>query len=247
MSSAHRPTFDHARGKEKKVASTISHKRALPSHSKLKFRSKKARNNKEFYNYSKEETGESSYNVNQELLEPLRSDIQKTVQTIETRAKEEVDSLNERVGDATSSDGKGEGTENEVTYESARVGENHDEEKSAGESEDESQSGSETGSDEDEDEDEALLKEIENIRKEREEAKRKAEEEKIEQRAMSSNPLLSVEGSNEGVAPDMKPKKKSWRSVKTMSKKPNMSHTDRFSNDTLKSDFHKDFLDRYIQ
>lgn len=249
MSSAHRPTFDHARGKEKKVASSISHKRALPSHSKLKFRGKKARRNEEFHDYSEKETVKSSYDIKEKVLEPDQlGEVRKILKTGEQSIQEKIGELDEREGDATGSDEMGEGAETEV-IESVSGDAEHDKEESHGRSEDESKSGSGSGSgsDEDEDEEEALLKEIENIRKEREEAKRKGEEENIAMRAKSSNPLFAVEETNEGNTPGVKPKKKSWRSVKTMSKKPNISQTDRFSNDTLKSDFHEDFLDRYVQ
>lgn len=235
------------------MASSIFHKRALPSHSKLKFRSKKARRNEEFHDYTEKETVKSSYDIKERVLEPYRlGDIRKTLKTGEQSAEEKIGALDEREGDATGSDEMGEGAETEA-MESASGDIEHDGEEIHGRSEDESKSGSRNGSgsgsdeDEDEDEEEALLKEIENIRKEREEAKRKGEEEKIALRAKSSNPLLAVEEINEGNTPGVTPKKKSWRNVKTMSKKPNMSQADRFSNDTLKSDFHKDFLDRYVQ
>lgn len=234
MTSAHRPTFDHAKGKDKKVVSSIAHKRALTSHSKLKFRSKRVRKNEEFYDDDTEETndngdGRKIPGLTEQKVLDLR-------QQIEGEGESDSDSDDDNDNNNEKSDNNASGTVKDIG------------EESSGEEKEDSANSESINSDDDDDDDddaEALLREMELIKKERDEAeykakieKKRAEEEEITSRAKTSNPLLNQE---------TKPKKKSWRSAKTMSKKSNLSQTDRFSNDTLKSDFHKDFLDRYIK
>lgn len=231
MTSAHRPTFDHAKGKEKKVSSTITHKRALTSHSRLKFRTKKAKRNSEFYDGDDEQAdaeGERRIpGITEAHVENLRRELEP--------------------GSGAKNDGKRDVvTEDEHEQDAgAESGSGRNESDSADVSGDDEEEEQEREEEEDDDE-EALLREMELIKKEREEARRRLEEKEIEERAKFSNPLLRVEQE-----PDLQqqetPKKKSWRNVKSLSKKSNQSQSDRFSNDTLKSDFHKDFLDRYIR
>lgn len=247
MSSAHRPTFDHARGKEKKVSSSITHKRALPSHSKLKFRTKKARKNEEFLDQTEEKACKPHELDKLERLEPDGTDTYS-----HTTEQEEEDNMTEETTTGINfgeEKNKSEVAEKNEDTNGQGKKEPPMDSSSQLESEVDGESASESESDSDEDEEEALLREMELIRKEREEAKKKAEEEKIEHRAKVSNPLLRLEEpvENNSQTQEQKPQKKSWRNVKTMSRKPNMNETDRFSNDTLKSDFHKDFLDRYIR
>lgn len=222
MTSAHRPTFDHAKGKTSSVSSTITHKRALTSHSKLKFRNKKIKKSDEFEEDSKDHD-------NSDTLEGRR---------IGGLDKKDVLKLKNELED-TNDD---KVTENENNNQVSSQGGNEPDDKLENESEAES---SDEGEEEESDDEEALLREMALIKKEREEAKKKAEEEEIEKRALISNPLIKVDDGND--AKDVKTKKKSWRSNKTISKKSTLSEKDKFTNDTLKSEFHKDFLDKYIK
>eukprot|EP00742_Colponemidia_sp_Colp-10_P009157 GILJ01009959.1.p1 GENE.GILJ01009959.1~~GILJ01009959.1.p1 ORF type:complete len:243 (-),score=61.52 GILJ01009959.1:21-713(-) len=108
---------------------------------------------------------------------------------------------------------------------------------------------SDDGSDDDEDETAELMRELEKIRKEREEeARRKemeqsAEEQRARQEAMlHGNPLLSDDANSYSL-------RKRWDDDVVFR---NQSRTEikpkkRFINDTVRSDFHKKFLTKYIQ
>eukprot|EP00029_Vermamoeba_vermiformis_P007287 TRINITY_DN3112_c0_g3_i2.p1 TRINITY_DN3112_c0_g3~~TRINITY_DN3112_c0_g3_i2.p1 ORF type:complete len:258 (+),score=87.79 TRINITY_DN3112_c0_g3_i2:27-776(+) len=105
-------------------------------------------------------------------------------------------------------------------------------------------------SDDDDDDDEAeLLRELERIRKEREEESRRKEAEReqeeqdtINREAMAANPLL-------GGAPSSFNIKKKWfeDTVFKNQAKKEVKHKKRFINDTLRNDFHRKFLDKYIK
>lgn len=263
MTSAHRPTFDHAKGKEKRVVSSITHKRALTTHSKLKFRNKKACKNKEFFETDTAENEDEITNqgrridgLNEEHILQLRKCLVDGKDAIKIDSTEI--GYNELLKDTTTNKNNSEDSKTddqlieEIKLENKYENKTENKIENANENEENEEDGSDEGEDDtdsgdesDSDDDEALLKEIELIRKEREDAKKNIKEEKISERAKTSNPLLHfVENkTNE----DNKPKKKSWRSAKTMSKKVESNEIDRFSNDTLKTDFHKDFLDRYIK
>jgi protein CWC15 len=104
-------------------------------------------------------------------------------------------------------------------------------------------------SDDDDDDDEAeLLRELERIRKEREEDQRRKEAERereeqdtINREAMAANPLLG--------APTSFNIKKKWfeDTVFKNQAKKEVKHKKRFINDTLRNDFHRKFLDKYIK
>lgn len=264
MTSAHRPTFDHAKGKEKKVVSSITHKRALTTHSKLKFRNKKARKNKEFFetdmieNEKLEEDeitseGRKIEGLNEEHILQLRRDLVDDKDNTEKEYNGFLeDTANKKNNEHSKSDVRlteeikrenncENQSENKTENENGSENENGNEVEDEEEEDDDIDSGDESDSDDDE----ALLREIELIKKEREEAKQSIEEEKILERAKTSNPLLLFDENKTNE--DNKTKKKSWRNAKTMSKKLESNEVDRFSNDTLKSDFHQDFLDRYIK
>jgi protein CWC15 len=240
MTSAHRPTFDHARGKESKVSSSITHKRALKSHSRLKFRNKKLKKNDEFEEEEEKEAENENSNKIGRKIEGLNEksilQLKEKLMSNETKTEFQDQQKDEEKGN--------DGEEAEDYGESAEVKSTEDDNTEDDNTEDDNTEDENT-EDEDTDDEEGLLREMELIKQEREEAKKRAEEKEIEKRAESSNPLISMKEIIDGETP--KPTKKSWRSNKTMSKKSILSQSDRFSNDTLKSDFHKDFLDKYIR
>ena len=103
--------------------------------------------------------------------------------------------------------------------------------------------------DDDDDDEEALQAELAKIRAEREEAKRKAEAEeaaeeegKMEEAALMGNPLLSV-GSASGKL------KRRWKDdvVFRNQAKGEPEIKKRFINDTVRNDFHKRFLSKFIK
>jgi protein CWC15 len=113
-------------------------------------------------------------------------------------------------------------------------------------------SGSSGSSSDEEDEEAELLAELERIRKERaeDEAKKKAlkaaeEEEKLRSEAISGNPLLQEKLKDQT---DFRIKRKWDDDVvfrNQASKQPIQRR--RFINDTIRNDFHKRFLDRYMK
>lgn len=97
---------------------------------------------------------------------------------------------------------------------------------------------------EDEDDTEALLRELEKIKKEREE-ERLQKEAKERDRALNANPLTRQ--NNLGFVV-----KRRWDDDVVFRNQaggsaPGREGTKRFVNDTLRSDFHRKFMDRYIK
>lgn len=118
-------------------------------------------------------------------------------------------------------------------------------------SESDSESDDSDASEDDEDE-AALLREYVKIKKEREETQRKKEEEKAKEREeqekeeiMNDNPLYNKEeDENEGVYS----LQRKWYDETVFKNQARIQKKEkkRFINDTVRSDFHKDFLNRFI-
>lgn len=220
MTGAHRPTFDHAMGKEKKISSSITHKRAHPSHSKLKFRNKKQKRYSEF---EESDTDHKLEHENDFKTNELIIKIPDSLSEHNGRRVVSPDSMddNSRKSDTIvrhSGLDKQEGNEEEIAEESVE------------ESEEES------------DDEEELLREMSLIKKEREQALLRKKQEDVESKALVSNPLLRLKSEEAE-----QPQRKSWRVAKPMAKSTKVSQVDRYTNDTLKSDYHKEFLDKYVK
>lgn len=110
--------------------------------------------------------------------------------------------------------------------------------------------------DDDEDDDEAeLQRELERIKREREEARqrqeaaaREAEAKAREGAALSANPLVSL-GDGAAGATSMRMKRR-WNDdvvFRNQAKQEDPEQKKRFINDTVRSDFHRRFMDRYIK
>lgn len=136
--------------------------------------------------------------------------------------------------------------------------ENSDDEKGDEEDEEE-ENDDDDGDDDDDDEDdtEALMAELNRIKKERaaeaakQEAERKAREEKIRvENILKGNPLLNPGSSSKAPTVDAEFKvKRRWDDdvvFKNCAKLDDGKKKD-FINDTLRSEFHKKFMDRYIK
>ena len=107
-----------------------------------------------------------------------------------------------------------------------------------------------SSSDDDEEQEAALMAELARVRAEREQeaAKRREEEEaaaaeETEVAAASSNPLLSIGGATAGGVRRRWDEDVVFRSQVQPDNKPRR----RFINDTLRNDFHKSFMRRYVQ
>ena len=116
---------------------------------------------------------------------------------------------------------------------------------------DESDSDLDSDSSDEEDDEEALQAELAKIRKEREEARRKAEEEQAEENrqrdesaALVGNPLLAA-----GAASTGGHTKRRWNEdvVFRNQAKGEPKPKKRFINDTVRNDFHKRFLNKFIR
>ncbi|KAG7882877.1 hypothetical protein KL937_000050 [Ogataea polymorpha] len=167
MTTAHRPTFDHARGRDN-VRSTIIHKRAMPAHMAMKYRREKRATDDDW-------DGPSEYEVDKSEVQQLRSELEN-----QNRAKNE-----------------GENEENQPEIdELERSKQLLLETKDINtDSESQSESESEEEEDEEEDEDAELLRELEKIKREKEARQAKQKEEELARRAASSNPLVQFSDS----------------------------------------------------
>ncbi|KAF1970848.1 Cwf15/Cwc15 cell cycle control protein [Bimuria novae-zelandiae CBS 107.79] len=236
MTTAHRPTFDPARGKEA-ARGPAYHQRLLPAHTLLKHRQPGQGGDAEL----------TKRDLRAELLEAeARHFAKKNGTYIEEEATTDASSAPKRplaaieAGDAEE--------ENETEQKRRRI---EMLEKYRDVDADDSDESSESSDDDDEEEDEtaALQRELEKIKKERAEAKAKEaaaraaeEEEQREIDIARGNPLLN--------ARDFTMKRR-WdddvvfknqaRGTEDKNKKKE------FINDMLRSDFHKKFMSKYVR
>lgn len=101
--------------------------------------------------------------------------------------------------------------------------------------------------DEDEDDEQELMRELERIQKEREQQAKKEEEEQAknrEEQVLKGNPLLN----GVTVATDFNVKKRWYDdTVFKNQSRGEVKQQKRFINDTIRNDFHKKFLFKYVQ
>ncbi|KAF1822487.1 Cwf15/Cwc15 cell cycle control protein [Dissoconium aciculare CBS 342.82] len=257
MTTAHRPTFDPARGKEA-ARGEAYHQRLLPAHKILKFRQatqgapdEQARRNlraellrAEAKHYAKKE--------GREYIEEESIDVpSKTLQLEDGPASP--GGTKRKLVDGTSGFDNSEGFEPEEDYEAKkrRVLEETRDIDADSESSEESDE-EESESDEESDDEEAeLRRELAKIKAERAEAAAKAaaEQEKKDQEQRErdialGNPLLNPQKEDYGV-------KRRWDDDVVF--KNQARGTDergkekRFVNDLLRSDFHRRFMDKYVR
>ncbi|EMD92809.1 hypothetical protein COCC4DRAFT_50879 [Bipolaris maydis ATCC 48331] len=234
MTTAHRPTFDPARGKEAQRGPAY-HQRLLPAHTTLKHRQPGQGG----------DADKHKRDLRAELLEAeARYAAKKNGTYVEPDATAEPGSAPKRQIDNVSVDEDGE--EDEAAQKRRRI---ELLEKFRDVDADDSSSEEESSDDDDEDGEGALQRELEKIRKERaaakakEEAERAAEEEQQREIDVArGNPLLN--------AKDFTMKRR-WdddvvfknqaRGTEDRNKKKE------FINDMLRSDFHKKFMSKYVR
>ncbi|KAJ8904160.1 hypothetical protein NDN08_000687 [Rhodosorus marinus] len=113
---------------------------------------------------------------------------------------------------------------------------------------------SESEDDDSDDDNEELMRELERIKKEREEERLKKEEEEREfqereraQAAMTGNPLLAS-AESESSAPEFRVKRRWDEDVVFRNQSRGSKEVKpRFINDTIRNDFHRRFLEKYIR
>ncbi|GMG33062.1 unnamed protein product [Ambrosiozyma monospora] len=292
MTTAHRPTFDHAKGKQNLISSSIKHKRSLPAHKALKFRKRQKLIHEDFDDDDDDDTPENAYGLKLDHRKTKKSvdELKKELLMLENGQKQHTSSIHLKVENDDDNDDDDDDEDVQETdpvelqqrrqqllveTKDIDFSSESENESRSDDDEDNSSSGSDSGSgsgseSESEDEDAELLKELANIKKEKEAKRIRQEEIELTQKAIHSNPLIKLSESDDenalnGINGDddddemeeKKPIKKSWRSTTAFTNRKNKNDgsnknsngsTDiAFVNDMLKSDFHKRFMDRYIK
>ncbi|KAH8425507.1 spliceosome-associated CWC15 family protein [Aspergillus melleus] len=233
MTTAHRPTFDPAQGKEA-LRGPAYHQRLLPAHTHLKTR----------------QLGQGGENESQqrdlraELLQAEAAHFaKKNGVPVDTPALENAAPKRQLEGAPTSEEGLEE--EDPEAKRRRILEETRDIDADSDGSEEDS---SDDDSDDDEDEAAELMRELEKIKKERQQQKEKEEQERAaeeeEQREVDiarGNPLLNAQDFN---------LKRRWDDdvvFKNQARGTENKGNKEFVNDLLRSDFHKRFMSKYVR
>lgn len=243
MTTAHRPTFDPARGKEA-LRGPAYHQRLLPAHTQLKYRQA---------GQGGDADEQPTRDLAAELLAAELLAAEATHFTKKNGAPALIDDADEddEVGVSggakralPSSDGEGEDLEakrRRILAETRDIDADDDSEEDEEESDDDDDS--------DDDSDAELQRELDRVRREREERKKKEEAERLkeeedarERNIALGNPLLNKQDFN---------MKRRWdddvvfknqaRGTEEKGKKKE------FVNDLLRSDFHRRFMSKYVR
>jgi protein CWC15 len=249
MTTAHRPTWKAAVGQANEggwsAGGAVSHQTSAldaPAHTKLKFRSDVDKTKAlEKSLLALEEAEVSAKTLSRQIAARRRP----VDQAVEERAQQrlqkqtaeiDVEKIKKKYDDSDVDDGGG----------------SDDSSASDLDADDDSDLNSDDDSDDEEDEEAALQAELAKIRAEREEAKRKAEakeaeleESKNAEAAVLGNPLLAA--SNEDASSSRM--KRRWNDdvVFRNQAKSEPAPKKRFINDTVRNDFHKRFLNKFIR
>ncbi|KAF1983099.1 Cwf15/Cwc15 cell cycle control protein [Aulographum hederae CBS 113979] len=230
MTTAHRPTFDPARGKEAQRGPAY-HQRLLPAHKILKFR--QAGQGGDAENAPRDFRRDLLMREAEHAAKKNGTTASEDVETSTTTSKRQ---LEDRDADG----------EDDLDLKRRRLAL----EETADIDADEEASESESSSDEDDEEDETaeLMRELAKIKKERADQKAKEDAEKSakeqEQREVDiarGNPLLNPQ--------DFSVKRR-WDDdvvFKNQARNKDDKKSKEFINDLLRSDFHKRFMSRYVR
>ncbi|KAH8917843.1 Cwf15/Cwc15 cell cycle control protein [Atractiella rhizophila] len=250
MSTAHRPTWDPAQGRQQNLNTRQYSSRQLPSHTKLKFR-------------APGQTSQSDVarrDLKRELEEAEEEARNKRARVGEIQNREE-EGRRKAIREAVELD-KDDSDQEDDQNMSAVPDSSNGNAKQADDSDDSSDS-----SDDEEDETQELLRELEKIKRERAAEKEAQEREKAEGEARTreeeialGNPLLNLQAALGGgatprsdvsmsMSSDSFQVKRRWdddvifkNQARTLEKGKNKE----FVNDLLRTEFHKKFLKRYI-
>ncbi|KAJ5896883.1 uncharacterized protein N7473_006282 [Penicillium subrubescens] len=234
MTTAHRPTFDPAQGKEA-LRGPAYHQRLLPAHTHLKVR-------------QPGQGGDADKEVRDLRAELLKAEAahfaKKSGAPIEEPAIEE-STAPKRQLEAAPTDADGEAEEDPEAKRRRILEETRDIDADSDGSEEDS---SEEEDSDDEDEAAELMRELEKIKKERQAQKEKEELERAaeeqEQREVyiaRGNPLLNAQDFN---------MKRRWDDdvvFKNQARGTEKKEGKEFVNDLLRSDFHKRFMSKYVR
>ncbi|KAK7751635.1 complexed with cef1p [Diatrype stigma] len=263
MTTAHRPTFDPARGKEA-LRGPAYHQRLLPAHTQLKFRQPGQGGSAdegsvrdlraellaaEAAHFAKKNGG---------ALPPAPSDSETAADTITSNSNS--NSAKRPLAQLTShADGDGDGEDPEakrrrILEESRDIDADSDDDSDGGgggSGGEDSEEDDDDDDDDDDDEDAELERELEKIRRERaekrakEEAEKAAKEQEERERDIAyGNPLLNPQQQNFNM-------KRRWDDDVVFKNQArgteNKGKTKEFINDLLRSDFHKRFMSKYVR
>lgn len=226
MTTAHRPTFDPARGKEA-LRGPAYHQRLLPAHTQLKVR----------------QAGQGGaadaevHDLRSELLAAEAAHFAKTGKGPKPEASAQTPAKRELEPPQNDADEDPEAKRRRILEETRDI------DADSASSEDDS-----SDEESDDDEEEQLMRELEKIKRERaeqkakEEAEKAAEEqEKREEGIALGNPLLNPRAFNV---------KRRWDDdvvFKNQARGTEQKGNKEFVNDLLRSDFHKKFMGKYVR
>ncbi|KAF9930079.1 hypothetical protein FBU30_000916 [Linnemannia zychae] len=255
MTTAARPTFDPARGKGSQAPTRIYSSRDLASHTKLKFRQSGQTTQDEL----------NRVDLKAQLLKAEQDHYEKVNKIVKIGAglsnsfnDNDDDSNQEQHQQEQKQDGTNEETPLErkkrLLEEAERLDKDDSDDSDA--SKDSDDSDSDDSDSDDEDDTAELLRELEKIKRERAEEKerqeriqREEEEKAREAQIAAGNPLLNLPEASLTGPKDFSVKRR-WdedvifkNQARGMDDKPKK----RFINDTLRSDFHRKFMNKYVQ
>ncbi|KAK9388101.1 Pre-mRNA-splicing factor Cwf15/Cwc15 [Lipomyces mesembrius] len=262
MTTAHRPTFDPARGKDSQAPTRIYHSRMLPAHTQLKYRKRGQGGVADRADLTTPAASEERLWEREAMKRELLS---KEAENDEKKGRKSASSAPQLLLEAGNI---AEEDEDERKLKRRRMileevekvergsgdegdGENSD---SNSGSEEDSESESEPEDEEDEEDETAeLMRELERIKRERAAEKERQERERQdaeaaerEQQAIRGNPLLSF---NDGFVSSSKLAKRWDEDVvfKNQAKGVDDKPKGGFINDMLRSDFHRKFMNKYVK
>ncbi|KAK9367459.1 Pre-mRNA-splicing factor Cwf15/Cwc15 [Lipomyces kononenkoae] len=274
MTTAHRPTFDAARGKDSQAPTRIYHSRMLPAHTQLKYRkrgqggaadrpeltaeervwereamkrellAKEAESNEK-----KGRKGPSS--TPHLLLEAGNASDDNDDENEEERKQKRRRMILEEAAKAQASESENDGEDDNPDSGS----ENEEESESEVEPDDDEEDEDDEDEDDEDEEDETaeLMRELARIKRERaaekerqERERQAAEDAERERQAIKGNPLLSF---NDGFVSSRKSSKRWDEDVvfKNQAKGVDDKPKGGFINDMLRSDFHRKFMNKYVK
>ncbi|OTB20486.1 hypothetical protein K445DRAFT_312945 [Daldinia sp. EC12] len=243
MTTAHRPTFDPARGKEA-LRGPAYHQRLLPAHTQLKFRKPGQGGDADEARDLRAEllAAEAAHFAKQNGGALPDAPTNETAPTTSNASKRPL-ALN------SGADGSGGEAEEDPEAKRRRILEESRDIDADSESEEDEDDSEEDSDDDDEDEEAELQRELEKIRRERAEKREREEREKAaaeeaerERDIALGNPLLNPKNFN---------MKRRWDDDVVFKNQArgteDKGKRKEFINDLLRSDFHKRFMNKYVR
>jgi protein CWC15 len=270
MTTAHRPTFESAKGKNSQNSGTILHTRSLPAHTKLKYRQRGQGGLAGLLDQDATENSGSLTESSEEKRAHLRAQL---LQREENYNEKRLTDKRRLPSPGQDGDNEKNGQEaGQLAQKRARLEDlvdTIDTDDDSSSSEDEAKDGSsgnhpnrtagaaasdsnsESGSESESDDEDELQRELEKIRQERAEQKareeareRERELEAREREIAFGNPLLNKPNATSSSS------RRKWNDdvvFKNQAKGVDDKKDNGFINDMIRSDFHRKFMNKYIK